>query len=118
MGLHHNWKGTRIVTTLSNKVLITEPEINALERGLNLTPVSRRIPLESVICGVKEIIVSDKVPNRDAETLLGDVAVTLRHTCQQKNVSTQELMAIKDLRLDTEVLVLKADKGNATVFME
>ncbi|XP_026329083.1 uncharacterized protein LOC113237052 [Hyposmocoma kahamanoa] len=98
---------------------MSEPAINALEKGLNFAPTPTRIPIEKVICGVEEAIVCNRVPASDAETLRQDVAIAWRHAhLPPKNMSTQELMGVKELRADTTIIVLKADKGNATVIMD
>ncbi|KAI5632981.1 hypothetical protein NE865_14318 [Phthorimaea operculella] len=95
------------------------PWMGCLNKGLNFAPTPTRIPYENVICGVEEAISRNKIPARDAETLRQDVAVTLRKSqLPQRNITAEELRAIKDLRADTDILVLKADKGNATVVLD
>ncbi|XP_047989338.1 uncharacterized protein LOC125228720 [Leguminivora glycinivorella] len=82
-----------------------------------MTP--KRIPYEAVICSVEEAISRNKVPSRDAEVLRQDVAVILRKaTLPKSNVTTEERLALKNLRANENILVLKADKGNATVVMD
>ncbi|XP_063385554.1 uncharacterized protein LOC134671624 [Cydia fagiglandana] len=81
-----------------------------------MTP--KRVPYETVICGVEEAITRNKVPSCDAEELRQDVAVILRKAKLPKsNTTAEERSALRDLKENEDILVLKADKGNATVVM-
>ncbi|XP_045535026.1 uncharacterized protein LOC123721196 [Papilio machaon] len=108
---------TKTVINLSNKEL-SPSAVNILEKGLNFAPSPRRIPYEKVIGGIEEAISRNKLKTTDADILRQDVAVILRKAkLPPKNVTIKELSAIKELRTDPDILVLKADKGNATVVM-
>ena len=107
----------RTVINLSNEIL-DGPTKRVLAKGMNfaLTPIS--IPYEQVICTVEETIIRNKVPTADADILRQDVAVILRKSKLPKsNITTEERLALKQLRSNPNILVLKADKGNATVVM-
>ncbi|XP_063622430.1 uncharacterized protein LOC134794549 [Cydia splendana] len=55
----------------------------------------------------------------DAEELRQDVAVILRKAKLPKsNTTAEERSALRDLKENEDILVLKADKGNATVVMD
>ncbi|KAL0870054.1 hypothetical protein ABMA27_006218 [Loxostege sticticalis] len=85
---------------------------------MNFALTPKRIPYENIICGVEETIIRNKVPPTDADILRQDVAVILRKSRLPKsNITAEERRALKDLRQNKDILVLKADKGNATVVM-
>lgn len=61
----------------------------------------------------------NKVISSDADILRQDVAVILRKSNLPKsNVTTAERLALSSLRENQDILVLRADKGNATVVMD
>ncbi|XP_041981008.1 uncharacterized protein LOC121734461 [Aricia agestis] len=77
-----------------------------------------RIPYEEIVCGVEQAISRNKVPTADAEVIRQDIAVILRKSKLPKsNITTEERLALKQLRNNNDILVLRADKGNATVVM-
>ncbi|RVE43361.1 hypothetical protein evm_012001 [Chilo suppressalis] len=61
----------------------------------------------------------NKIPAIDADTLRQDVAVVLRHVKPPRpNITSSESAALQDLRKNKNIIILKADKGNATVIMD
>ncbi|XP_050549769.1 uncharacterized protein LOC126910700 [Spodoptera frugiperda] len=112
-----NSQETRTVVNLSNKVL-SQGALRVLERGLNFAPTPNHIPYEEVIGSVEEVIRRNQIPASDADVLRQDTAVALRHAkLPTPNITAEEKAALRNLRQDEDVLVLKADKGNATVVM-
>ncbi|XP_047998166.1 uncharacterized protein LOC125235611 [Leguminivora glycinivorella] len=111
-------KTTTTVVNLSSATL-DDATVSVLEKGLNFAITPKRIPYETVICGVEEAITRNKVPSCDAEALRQDVAVILRRAKLPKsNTTTEERIALRNLKNNEDILVLKADKGNATVVMD
>ncbi|XP_045449970.1 uncharacterized protein LOC123658651 [Melitaea cinxia] len=83
---------------------------------MNFALTPKRIPYENVISSVEETIARNKIPDSDADTLRQDVAVILRKSKPPAtNITTEERQALKSVRDNQDILVLKADKGNATV---
>ncbi|XP_059055428.1 uncharacterized protein LOC131849377 [Achroia grisella] len=92
--------------------------VSILAKGLNFALTPRRVPYESIIGSVEEAINRNKIPYNDAESLRQDVANILRKTKLPKsNVTAEERYALECIRENENILVLKADKGNATVVM-
>ncbi|KAI5636423.1 hypothetical protein NE865_10843 [Phthorimaea operculella] len=86
---------------------------------MNFALTPKRVPVENIICGVEEALIRNKIPSSDAETMRQDIAVILRKArLPTSNATAAERQALKALRENKEVLVLKADKGNATVVMD
>ncbi|XP_049868146.1 uncharacterized protein LOC126368293 [Pectinophora gossypiella] len=68
---------------------------------------------------IEEAISRNRIPPRDADVLRQDVAVTLRHAkVPPNNITPAERLALREVRADEDILVLKADKGNATVILD
>ena len=90
--------------------------LSILEKGLNFALTPTRIPYENIISNVEEAIIRNKLPPSDAEVLRQDIAVLLRKSKVPKsNATTEERCALKSLRNNKDILILRADKGNATV---
>ncbi|XP_045454291.1 uncharacterized protein LOC123663667 [Melitaea cinxia] len=101
-----------------SNVELSDAALSVLERGMNFAITPRHIPYENVIGSVEEGIRRNKIPSIDADIMRQDIAVTLRHAKPPRpNVTVSELAALKELRRDQNIIVLKADKGNATVVL-
>ncbi|XP_037299336.1 uncharacterized protein LOC119190756 [Manduca sexta] len=108
----------KLVVNLSSRP-ITPTTQAALAKGLNFAPTPRKIPVEAIITGIEETIAHNKIPDQDAECLRQDVSSVMRKSKLPKpNMSKREFTALKDLRNDSSLLVLPADKGNATVIVD
>jgi hypothetical protein len=105
------------VINLSNTVL-DDVTKKVLTKGLNFATTPKRIPYETVISNVEETIIRNKVPTEDADNLRQDVAIVLRKSRVPKsNITEEERLALKNLKENPDMLILRADKGNATVVM-
>ena len=91
--------------------------INALpEKGLNFSIAPRRIPVEDIICSFKDSI--EHLPENEAEEVRQNYARTLRRAKPPKpNITNEEYKALKELRKNGQIVILKADKGGATVIL-
>ncbi|XP_026747573.1 uncharacterized protein LOC113508689 [Trichoplusia ni] len=113
-------KSTEAVTVvnLSSKEL-SEDTVSVLSRGLNFAPTPRRIPVEDIITNIENTIFRNKIPHGDADCLRQDVSTLLRKSPLPKsNITLKEVSALRELRNDESLLVLPADKGNATVVVD
>ena len=105
------------VINLSTHHLSTA-ERSALERGFNFANSSNRILTASIKAGVETWLRKCKDSTR-AERARATVAGVLRTARPPKqNSSSQEGEAINALRKNKDIIVLQADKGNATVVLD
>ena len=93
-----------------------ESTVSVLTKGLNFAVVPTRLPMEDIICGVETAI--KKLPAHIAEEIRQDTSAVLRKTKLPKsNITPSERVALRDLRNNQDIVVLRADKGNATVIL-
>ncbi|XP_047985758.1 uncharacterized protein LOC125225986 [Leguminivora glycinivorella] len=91
----------------------------ALAKGLNFAPTPNRIPIETIITSVEGTIIQNRIPATGADCIRQDVASMIRKSHLPKsNMPQGELRALRELRENLDVLVLPADKGNATVIVD
>ena len=103
------------VVNLSDYVLSAE-EHNVLKKGLGFAIAPKRIPIDSIICNIENAI--QTLPEDAKEEVRQDCAVILRKSKPPKdNLSGGEQLAISNLRNNEDIVVLKADKGGATVLL-
>ena len=109
----------RWVVNLSGHSL-TEDERRVLEKGLNFAPAPRRVPVLDVVTAVENALKTcDDVIS--AEVARGKVAGIIRRTSNSLphgNITPEEREALRGLRGKEDVVIVPADKGNATVLMD
>jgi hypothetical protein len=120
----HRYRGTRgtfttpkTVYNLSN-ICVSEAGNRVLARGFNFAIAPKSIPVEPIIAGIEDAV--KRLPFKLADVIRQDVAYILRKGKEvefKENVKPGEMEALRDLRNNKEVVILKADKGNATVIM-
>ncbi|XP_046395026.1 uncharacterized protein LOC124162506 [Ischnura elegans] len=106
----------RTVVNLTDE-RIDEGTFSVLSKGLNFAPAPRNIPFGDIIGGVEEAI--RKLPSDAAEEVRSDISHVLKNAVLPKaNFSKNERNALNSLIRKTSIVVLPADKGNATVLMK
>ncbi|XP_046406217.1 uncharacterized protein LOC124171123 [Ischnura elegans] len=106
----------RAIVNLTDMTL-NESTTEVLAKGLNFAITPRDIPRETIITEVESGI--RKLPKTVADEVREDVARILRSAKPPKsNITPKERAALKALREDGSIVVLPADKGNATVLMK
>lgn len=108
----------------SNKLIhnLTDLQLNPdmisiLSKGFNFGVVPPKIPNEDIITGIESAIC--KLNDNIAETIRQESCHILRKSHPPKsNITKNEARALKELRTNTEIVILPADKGNATVIMK
>lgn len=107
---------TRTVINLSNRVLSQE-EVSVLAKGGNYAVTPQEVPTEDIISNLEAAI--RYLPDEKAQELRTETARILQKAKPPKrNLKPKEFKAIRDLNKDGSILVLTADKGNATVVMD
>ncbi|CAH2109268.1 unnamed protein product [Euphydryas editha] len=98
---------------------IDEPTRSILAKGMNFAITPKRIPYENIISNIEATIAKNNIPTEDAETLRQDVAAILcKSRLPKSNVTSEERLALRKIRNNKDVIVLKADEGNATVILD
>ena len=104
------------VVNISGNTL-DEAAIKVLEKCLQFVVVPCKIPVEYLICCVEQSV--KNLPVNVAEEVKQESTVVLKRAKPPKsNISRRVELALKNLRNDENILVLKADKGNDTVVMD
>ena len=102
-----------------SKHQLTNSERSVLEKGLNFAvapPKERAIIEEFVICTERA---ASELPPSLADDLRSEAVQILKTQKPPKpNISNEEQQAIKDLAKNKEILIVGADKGNATVVLD
>ena len=104
------------VRNLSSRIL-SEDETHVLQKGLNFAVTPKFIPKLDIISEIEDGISSLSVA--DKELVRAEVVKTLttiRHT--KPNISRGEMKALKKLKNDDSITIVKADKGNCTVVLD
>jgi hypothetical protein len=101
------------VINLSDQKL-DEALSSLLQKGLNSAVTSRSTPIEDILTGVEKAVLS--LPAEMAEEARQETVRILKHSSQPRdNLKKTERAALKSLKDNTNLTILPADKGNATV---
>ena len=104
------------VVNMSQRIL-SPGETKVLSLGLNFALVPQSSPVEDIIQRTEPTL--RHLDKSTADEIRLQVHQALRkHKPAKPNISRQEQSAIKSLRQDKTIHVLRADKGNATVIMD
>ncbi|XP_046398173.1 uncharacterized protein LOC124164978 [Ischnura elegans] len=106
----------RCIVNLAN-ITLDDATTAVLAKGLNFAITPRDIPRERFITEVESGI--RKLPKPVADEIREDVARVLRRAKPPKpNITLKERAALNALRENKNIVILPADKGNATVLLE
>jgi hypothetical protein len=104
------------VVNLSDQLISKEQE-EVLSLGLNFVPVPKTVSFTDTIAVIEEG--TRDFPPEKGEELRSRVCGILRRAKPSKDNLTKELRkALKHLKENNTLLILPADKGNATVLMK
>ena len=105
------------VVNLSKRPL-SENEKKVLELGMKFAPAPKKLPTVEIVARVEDALLRNAKP-AEAEQARAAVSRALKRAKLPKsNVRKEEWEAVSRLRNDTSIVVLEADKGNATVVMD
>ena len=100
-----------------SKRQLTTPEKLLLNKGLNFATTIKRIPYLDLIALIEDAAL--KIPKASADELRWKVRPALEKSKPPKpNISKTERHALKSLQDNNSIIILLADKGNATVVMD
>jgi len=106
-------KGT--VINLSNQKL-DQGIYSLLQKGLNYAVTPRTLPIEDLLTGVEKAVRS--LPVEMAEEARQETIRIIKHATKPRDsLDRTERAALRSLKQNTELTILAADKGNATVIL-
>ena len=95
---------------------LNEATVSVLSNGLNFAPAPKFIPVKEIVSGVEQAI--NVLSREDSEEIRREVCRSLNRAVPPKhNISKTERLALKSLRENSDIVVLPADKGNASVVL-
>ncbi|KAG8239957.1 hypothetical protein J437_LFUL019449, partial [Ladona fulva] len=96
---------------------ISEAAESVLSKGLNFAHAPTTIPYQDFIGAIEPA--TRRLPQDSAEEVRSKIALALKKTTPPKlNLSREEKTALKELRENLDIIILPADKGNATVLLK
>ncbi|XP_060518420.1 uncharacterized protein LOC132697146 [Cylas formicarius] len=111
-------RGLNVEKTVHNisRYNMSQSEIAVLHKGFNFAVAPKTIPKEEIISEIETVI--DHLESSTAEEVRQDVACILRKAkTPASNITKEEERALICLRKNKEIMILPADKWNATVVM-
>ena len=88
-----------------------------LNKGLNFSLPPNKIPINDIIC-INEFGIKD-LPDNVKEVIRKDCVIVLRKAKPPKrNISKDEFLALKDLKDNLDIVILKADKGGEIIILD
>jgi predicted GIY-YIG superfamily endonuclease len=91
--------------------------ISVLNKGFNFAVAPRTIPVEKIIIGIETAI--SHFPKPMSEEIRQDVSSIIRkQKPPNQNLPYNERQALKELRDNPDIVILKSDKGNSSVIMK
>jgi len=90
---------------------------NVLARGLNFAIAPSVLPKEKFVIAIEKA--SRGMEPDEGDAFRNEVLSSLRSAkCPKPNLSRQELQALTDLKRNSDIMILPADKGRATVILD
>jgi competence protein ComGF len=106
----------KIIYNLTDIQIDTHME-TALSKGFNFAVTPSSVPKEDIICKVETAL--NHLEEDTAEIVRQEVARILRNAKPPTpNITPKEIKSLRNIRNNKEIIVLPADKGNATVIMK
>lgn len=106
----------KVVKNISSRS-VSNDEQEALALGLNFARTPSGIPHRAIIAATESTC--RQLKNDEAQQLRMEVSKALREAkLPKQNIEKQLRCAITNLRRDNSIVILPADKGNATVIMD
>ena len=93
---------------------LTHKKTDLLVKYLNFAITSKTLPNTDIRATIEDAV--KDLEKEEADTILAKVSLTLQNTKPPKdNLSKDEHRALKELKSDTLIIILPADKGRSTV---
>lgn len=96
---------------------LDEREMSLLSKGLKFAPAPRTIPVREIVTEVESSIQSlDATTRSEIRNKVTSILACAKPP--QSNLSKADVETIRKLKEDDTIIIIKADKGNATVIMD
>ena len=106
------------VVNLSSKEL-TQPQTSVLAKGLNYALPPKQIPIPEIVACTEDALRRAKIPPEASDrTRTQIIGILSQAKPTSSNLSPSESKALKELRNETSLIIVPADKGRATVVMD
>ncbi len=104
------------VINLSKRTL-SDDEQSVLQKGLKFAIAPKEIPVSEIIAEVEASVYNlDESAKSGIRNKVSHILASSKPP--KDNLSKSERAALRDLRKDKDIVILKADKGNSTVIMD
>ena len=116
MKIQSHYSPVETIVNIS-KWQLTTLEKSVLNKGLNFATTIKWIPYLDLIAPIEDATL--KIPKARTDELRRKVRQSLQKSKPPKpNISKTERQSLKSLQDDNSIIILPADKGNATVVMD
>ena len=103
-------------TNLTRVKTLTTDEHSVLETGLNFAVTPRDFPLKDVLVSTE--IACKQLSAPKAQSLRAEVTKCIKKAKRlASNISKGEFKALQELKADTDITIMPADKGRSTVIL-
>ena len=100
------------------KSVLTDAQKSVLEKGLNFAQAPAHVPKMEIVAAVEPAL-RDMQNKVAAEVCRAKVSGILRRsTPPESNISMEEKEALQELKNNEDIVIVPADKGNATVVLD
>ena len=93
-------------------------EERLLQRGLNFAEAPKRVAREDIIVGVESALRNCNDREQAERARAAIAGILKRAQPPASNITTDERSAMASLRANKEIVILPADKGNATIVLD
>ena len=114
MKIQSHYSRVEAIVNISKRQL-TAPEKSVLNKGINFATTIKRIPYLDLIAPIEDAAL--KIPKAKADELRWKVRLE-KSKPPKPNILKTERQALKSLQDDNSLIILSADKDNATVVMD
>ena len=92
-------------------------EKDLLEKGLNFSVTPKNIPTKGIAAKAETVL--KNLPIAEANNIRAKISLVLQKASPpEDNLSMKQRQALHSLKEDTEITILPADKGRATVILD
>lgn len=107
----------KAVKNISHRVL-NDIEIQTLSKGLNYSIKHSRKDILNTIASIEPVVEDLKISDVEKNAVRHQISNCLMNIPKSDNLTSEEFAALKSLRDDESIRIVKSDKGNCTVILD